>query len=391
MTTQPFSSGSSGVYVEDFCSSISCCSVDFGSVELMLDLIDRLVRLGATAYSGPVSICSLPDRVHGSVVNSTARRWFSVSRRESNSRFAPGDITLGDCSQYFVLKIEIRAASMPSIEASSISAGMEYCSRTRAIASHMRSLISTIAGKSVFLWNNSSNDKTTGLDLSHPKNFHHLIAQVVYNLDCDAAGAGFFEGTGSVAVEGGPSVGVDLGFEGGLQGSVGIVLAEEVGVTDEEALFVVVGVDEPTGNTIWAVATDFTRIGMENIDSVDFDSHHATAVIEKINIRFAEDDEEVALAGVFKVVGHVKVRVHPGLEHRDAAEFVELGGHGVEVEGASDKNVESRIARFTSGQDEVLALDGTELGADHDSRAAFGVSFLILAFGAHHLSWPRDE
>jgi hypothetical protein len=151
MTTQPSSSGISGVDVEDYCFSMSCCSVDFGSMELMLDLIDRVVRLGSTAYSGPASICSSPDHVHGSVVNSAARRWFSVSRRDSNSRFAPGEIKFGDCSQYFFPKIEICAVSMPSIEVSSISAGTEYCSRTRAIASHMRSLTSTIAGKLVFL------------------------------------------------------------------------------------------------------------------------------------------------------------------------------------------------------------------------------------------------
>jgi hypothetical protein len=78
--------------------------------------------------------------------------------------------------QYFLPKIEIRAASMPSIEVSSISAGMEYCSSARAIASHTRSLTSTIVGNSVFLWENLSNDKTTGLDPSHPKHFHHFVA-----------------------------------------------------------------------------------------------------------------------------------------------------------------------------------------------------------------------
>ena len=39
----------------------------------------------------------------------------------------------------------------------------------------------------------------------------------------------------------------------------------------------------------------------------------------------AEDDEEVALAGVLEVFGHVQVGVHTGLEHRDAAEIGELG------------------------------------------------------------------
>jgi hypothetical protein len=64
---------------------------------------------------------------------------------------------------------------------------MEYRSRTRAIASHMLSLTSTIVGKTVFLWDNPSNDKTTGLDLSHPKHFHHFVAEVVDDLYGDAA------------------------------------------------------------------------------------------------------------------------------------------------------------------------------------------------------------
>lgn len=174
---------------------------------------------------------------------------------------------------------------------------------------------------------------------------------MVDHLDCDAAGARFLEGAGGIAVEGGPGVGVDLGFEGGLQGGVGIVLAKEIGVADKEALFVVVGVDEPTSDAFRTIAANFTRVGMEDVDSVDFDSHHAIAVIDQINIRFAEDDKEVALASVLEVVGHVQVSVHAGLEYRDAAKLVELGRHGVEVEGAGNKDVESCVTGFASGQD----------------------------------------
>ena len=40
---------------------------------------------------------------------------------------------------------------------------------------------------------------------------------MVDDFNCDAAGVGFLEGAGGVAVEGGPGVGVDLGFESGLK------------------------------------------------------------------------------------------------------------------------------------------------------------------------------
>ena len=51
-----------------------------------------------------------------------------------------------------------------------------------------------------------------------------------------------------------PGLLVDLGLERRLQRPVGIVGAEEVGVADEEALLVVVGVDEPAGDPVGAVA-----------------------------------------------------------------------------------------------------------------------------------------
>ena len=49
-------------------------------------------------------------------------------------------------------------------------------------------------------------------------------------------------------MEGLPGLVVDLGLERGLEALVGVVGAEEVGVADEEALLVVVGVDEPAGD-----------------------------------------------------------------------------------------------------------------------------------------------
>ena len=42
-------------------------------------------------------------------------------------------------------------------------------------------------------------------------------------------------------------------------------------MTDEETLFVVVGVDEPAGDAVGAVADDFAGLGFENIDPVDPD------------------------------------------------------------------------------------------------------------------------
>ena len=92
---------------------------------------------------------------------------------------------------------------------------------------------------------------------------------MVDDFDGDAAGAGLGEGSGGVAVQGFPGFGVDLGFEGGLERLVGVAGAEEVGVADEEVFFVVVGVDEPAGDAVGAVAADFAGVGVEDIDAVD--------------------------------------------------------------------------------------------------------------------------
>ena len=42
-------------------------------------------------------------------------------------------------------------------------------------------------------------------------------------------------------------------------------------MTDEEAFFVVVGMDEPTGDAVGSAGFDFARLGTEYVHTVDFD------------------------------------------------------------------------------------------------------------------------
>ena len=53
-----------------------------------------------------------------------------------------------------------------------------------------------------------------------------------------------------------PGFFVDLRFQSCLERLVGIVRAEEVGMADEEALFVVIGVDHPKRNHLRPAAFD---------------------------------------------------------------------------------------------------------------------------------------
>ena len=124
---------------------------------------------------------------------------------------------------------------------------------------------------------------------------------------------GLGEGAGGVAVEGRPGFRVDLGFEGGSEGLVGVVRAEEVGVADEEALLVVVGVDEPAGDPFWAVRADFAGVRVEAVHTVDPDldafalfvfGFRGNRSFKDFDVRFAEDDEESArrrLSTIFRV------------------------------------------------------------------------------------------
>ncbi|MBL0038642.1 MAG: hypothetical protein IPP36_08640 [Nitrosomonadales bacterium] len=72
--------------------------------------------------------------------------------------------------------------------------------------------------------------------------------------------------------------------------------AQEVSMADEEAFFVVVGVDEPAGDAFGAVAADFAGVGVEDIHAVDLDANLPGFCFENVDVGFAENDEEVTLA-----------------------------------------------------------------------------------------------
>ena len=115
---------------------------------------------------------------------------------------------------------------------------------------------------------------------------------------------------------------------------------------------------------------------------------------DDLDVRLAEDHEQVALAGVLQVAGHVQVGVHARLEDGDAAELAELGGVRLVAERAGDQHVVVGIGGFAGGGDQVGAGDGAELGADEDARAAFcsgvRVTFDVPAFRADEVDPARE-
>jgi hypothetical protein len=54
----------------------------------------------------------------------------------------------------------------------------------------------------------------------------------------------------------------------------------------------------------------------------------------------------------------VEIGIHPCLEHGDAAEFLELGGVGVVIEGAGDEDVKTGVGGPAGRGEQVGAGDG---------------------------------
>ena len=74
---------------------------------------------------------------------------------------------------------------------------------------------------------------------------------------------------------------------------------------DEEALLVVVGVDEPAGDALGSVAAYLTGVGVEHVDAVHPDPDLpglgvvGLGSVEDVDVRLPEDHEEITLAVFF--------------------------------------------------------------------------------------------
>ncbi len=90
---------------------------------------------------------------------------------------------------------------------------------------------------------------------------------------------------------------------------------------------------------------DFTGDWMEHVHAVDLHAQRTILLLQQIDIRLAEDHEQITLAGVLQILRHVQVGVHAGLEDGNATELVKLGRMGIEVEGAGNQRIEARLAR----------------------------------------------
>src|SRR5580700_8108384 len=113
---------------------------------------------------------------------------------------------------------------------------------------------------------------------------------MIDNFHGDATRLWFGEGTRSVAIERRPSFLIDFGFEGSFEGAIWIVCAQEVGVTNEEAFLVVVGINKPTGDAVSTVAAYLPGVRVKHIYTIHLYTEFAIFGWEDVDVGLTEDD-----------------------------------------------------------------------------------------------------
>src|SRR5262249_54844568 len=122
-------------------------------------------------------------------------------------------------------------------------------------------------------------------------------------------------------------------------------------VTNEEALFVVVGVDEPAGNAIGTVAADLAGRGIKDIDAEHLHLNIVFFRWQDFDVGLTKNDEQIALAGILEFIGHMEIRIHASLKYVNATELVKLGRLAFVAKGACNQYIKIRIACLASRRD----------------------------------------
>ena len=184
--------------------------------------------------------------------------------------------------------------------------------------------------------------------------------------------AGRANGRDVGAVEGRPGFLVDLGLQRGLEALVGVVRAEEIGVADEEALLVVVGVDEPGGDALGVVGADVAGVGIEDVDAVDLHADRPSLACSMSMSGSPKTTKRLPLPVFFSssamcrsgFIRAFRIGSGPSLASSEAWAS-KLKAQAI----STSKRASVGLAR---GGDEVGARDRAEFRADEDRGAALG-------------------
>ena len=154
-------------------------------------------------------------------------------------------------------------------------------------------------------------------------------------------------------------------------------------MADEEAFLVVVGVDEPGGDVLFAAGADFAGFGVEDVNAENLDDDLAVVIELPHDIGFTKDDEQVPCTGVFQLLRHMKVGVHLGFQDRQGAKFCQFRCVRIEIKTASNERIETGVERFTGCRRQIGSGDSSEFGTDENASAFFCFALHVAAFGGN--------
>ena len=81
--------------------------------------------------------------------------------------------------------------------------------------------------------------------------------------------------------------------------------------SNEETLFVKIGVDKPGSDALGIIRPNFSGFGVEHVHAIHPHPDFRAAIVEDFDVRLAEYDEHIAAPGVLQFLRHVHVRVDP--------------------------------------------------------------------------------
>src|ERR1017187_5999175 len=108
-------------------------------------------------------------------------------------------------------------------------------------------------------------------------NLHYFVAVVVDDFDGNLAGLGLVKGAADGGIQGLPGRFVYVGPERPFEFFIGVAGPGEIGVADEEALAVVISVNEPAGDVVGATVADLAGGRIVDVHAFDLGDELALA------------------------------------------------------------------------------------------------------------------
>jgi len=144
----------------------------------------------------------------------------------------------------------------------------------------------------------------------------------------------------------------------------------------EQRAVVVVGVQRPDGDAVFAAGLQLALGGVEVVETVDFDFVVTVFAFTHFYVGLSHEPEALVVGALFFQVFGEQVGVHLRFQGGDAFGCVDVfGGFGVEGEGAKHDHFRQReqFPGFAQGIFDLALFEGGVFGAETDHHALAGI------------------